>query len=200
MSARWRPALALAGVLAGESLSAAAHVVTTGFGPVADGIGHFAASPEDLIPAIALAVFAGLRGKAHARCVSRVLPLTWVAGGVAGLAFGAPLTVSLAWLPLVAMGGLVALDLRMPLAATAALALLLGAFVGYANGAFPHVRRLELAFGQHDDHVHVALLGLAVDVLRDGELERGQARPNQRARRLAPKCSFSERSASVGSW
>ena len=33
------------------------------------------------------------------------------------------------------MGGLVALDLRMPLAATTALALLLGAFVGHANGA-----------------------------------------------------------------
>jgi hypothetical protein len=37
--------------LAGGSLSAAAHVVTTGFGAVADGIGHFAVSPEDLIPA-----------------------------------------------------------------------------------------------------------------------------------------------------
>jgi hypothetical protein len=118
--------------LAGGSLSAAAHVVTTGFGAVADGIGHFAVSPEDLIPAIALAVFAGLRGKDHARRVSLMLPL---AGGAAGLAFGAPPTVSLAWLPLLAMGGLVALDLRMPLAGTTALALLLGAFVGYANGA-----------------------------------------------------------------
>jgi hypothetical protein len=40
-----------------------AHVVTTGMGPVYDGIGHLLLTPEDLIPAMAVALYAGLRGK-----------------------------------------------------------------------------------------------------------------------------------------
>ena len=39
-----------------------AHLIETGLGPVYDGIAHFALTPEDLIPALALAVLAGLRG------------------------------------------------------------------------------------------------------------------------------------------
>ena len=39
-----------------------AHLVTTGLGPVYDGITHFALSPDDILPALALALFAGLRG------------------------------------------------------------------------------------------------------------------------------------------
>ena len=43
---------------------ASAHLVTTGLGPVYDGIGHLVMTPEDLIPALAIAFFAGLRGAA----------------------------------------------------------------------------------------------------------------------------------------
>ena len=125
-------ALALALVLC--PLHAHAHLIATGLGPVYDGIIHFALTPEDLIPAVALALFAGLRGKDHARCVMFVLPLAWLAGGVAGTSIAAQFPASLAWLPLLVLGALVASDLRLPLAATTAIALLLGGFLGYANG------------------------------------------------------------------
>ena len=36
---------------------ASAHLVTTGLGPVYDGIGHLVMTPEDLIPALAIALF-----------------------------------------------------------------------------------------------------------------------------------------------
>jgi len=41
---------------------ARAHLVTTGMGPVYDGIGHLILTPEDLIPAFAVALFTGLHG------------------------------------------------------------------------------------------------------------------------------------------
>ena len=46
---------------------AAAHLVTTGMGPVYDGIGHLLLTTEDLVPAIAVALYVGLRGKALGR-------------------------------------------------------------------------------------------------------------------------------------
>jgi urease accessory protein len=63
-----------------------------------------------------------------------VLPGAWLLGGVAGTLAGAPALVIPAWLPLLALGGLVAADARLPLAATAAIAALLGIALGYANG------------------------------------------------------------------
>jgi hydrogenase/urease accessory protein HupE len=111
-----------------------AHLIETGLGPLYDGITHFALTPEDLIPALALAMFAGLRGTEHARRVMFVLPGAWLLGGIAGTLAGAPALVIPAWLPLLALGGLVAADARLPPAATAAIAVLLGIVLGYANG------------------------------------------------------------------
>jgi len=51
-----------------------AHFVTTGLGPVYDGLVHFVLAPEDLVPALALAALAGLRGAAHGRRVLFALP------------------------------------------------------------------------------------------------------------------------------
>lgn len=99
-----------------------------------DGIAHFALTPEDLIPALALAFFAGLRGKDHARRVIVVLPCAWLAGGIAGTLAGAPALAAPAWLTLLALGGLVAADTPMPVSATSAIAVLLGIALGYANG------------------------------------------------------------------
>jgi hydrogenase/urease accessory protein HupE len=48
-------------VLTGSARTAQAHLVTTGLGPVYDGISHFLLSPDDLIPVLALALLAGLR-------------------------------------------------------------------------------------------------------------------------------------------
>jgi hypothetical protein len=61
---------------------AEAHLVTTGLGPVYDGIGHLVLTPEDWVPVVALALFAGLRGAAAGRGALCLLPVAWVAGGL----------------------------------------------------------------------------------------------------------------------
>ncbi|HXX82430.1 MAG TPA: HupE/UreJ family protein [Casimicrobiaceae bacterium] len=127
---------ALLGMLAALAASPCdAHLISTGLGPVYDGITHFALTPEDLIPAVALALLAGLRGRDHARRVIFVLPLAWLLGGWVGTLTRTSMPPSLAWLPLLLLGGLVASDLRLPRWATTAIAVLLGAFLGYGNGA-----------------------------------------------------------------
>lgn len=112
-----------------------AHLIQTGFGPVYDGITHFATTPEDLLPALALALLAGLRGKAHGRRMIFVLPFAWLLAGIAGWATGPLALARLAWLPLLVLGGLVAADFRLPLTATTAIAAAVGLYMGLANGA-----------------------------------------------------------------
>lgn len=65
--------------------NAEAHLVTSGMGPLYDGISHFALSPEDFLPVLALAFFAGLRGAMHARVTLAILAFAWLAGGIAAL-------------------------------------------------------------------------------------------------------------------
>lgn len=114
---------------------AEAHLVTTGLGPLYDGLLHFALAPEDLVPVLALALLAGLRGVNHGRRALFVLPAAWLLGGVIGLTMHGG--ASLVWtaLSFVLLGGLVALDARLPLGATTLLAALLGLGHGYLNGA-----------------------------------------------------------------
>jgi len=114
--------------------SAQAHLVTTGLGPVYDGLVHVALAPEDLVPVLALAALAGLRGTAHGRRVLFVLPTTWLLGGVLGLTFGVGVIQLAPVASFLLLGGLVAADARLPLAATSALALILGLLHGYLNG------------------------------------------------------------------
>ena len=64
---------------------AEAHLNSTGLGPVYDGLSHFLRSPEDLVPVIALALLAGLRGAAYGRRALFVLPAAWLLGGFIGL-------------------------------------------------------------------------------------------------------------------
>ncbi len=130
-----RRAARCAVALAAFAPPAHAHLVETGLGPVYDGIAHFALTPEDLIPAAAVAVLAGLRGKDQARRVILVLPLAWLLAGLLGAATRVALPDSAAWLPLVVLGGLVALDRGLSAAATTAIAAALGLFLGFANGA-----------------------------------------------------------------
>ena len=114
---------------------AEAHLVTTGLGPLYDGLLHVALAPEDLVPVLALALLAGLRGVTHGRRALFVLPAAWLLGGVIGLTVHGG--VSLIWtaLSFVLLGGLVASDARLPLGATTLLAALLGLGHGYLNGA-----------------------------------------------------------------
>jgi len=114
---------------------AEAHLNSTGIGPFYDGLMHFLMSPEDIIPVLALALLAGLRGASFGRRALFVLPAAWFLGALAGLS---ALTANLhpfiaaGWFLL--LGGLVAADAKLSLRATTALAGLLGLYHGYLNG------------------------------------------------------------------
>jgi len=133
---RWTlAAVALAGWLLAPA-AARAHLVTTGLGPVYDGISHLLLSFEDLLPVLALALLAGLNGPAGGRRVLFALPAAWLAGGLAGFQAGiAPAPLGLAAPALLLLGGLVAADLRLGAATLTALALALGGLHGFLNGA-----------------------------------------------------------------
>ncbi len=115
---------------------AEAHLNSTGMGPIYDGLMHFLMSPEDLIPVLALALLAGLRGAAYGRRALFVLPAAWLMGGLAGLAAATvnPSAVLTAATFLL-LGGMVAMDAKLSLRTTTALAALLGLYNGYLNGA-----------------------------------------------------------------
>ena len=147
----------LAGVVLATALfpmPAQAHLNSTGMGPVYDGLLHFVLSPEDLVPVIALALFAGLRGTAHGRRALFVLPAAWLVGGLIGLAATTSVTPFLTTVSFLLFGGLVAADAKLSLRAMTSLAALLGLVHGYLNGA---------AMGQPDVGA-VALLGLVFAV------------------------------------
>jgi hydrogenase/urease accessory protein HupE len=115
---------------------AQAHLVTTGLGPVYDGVGHFFLSPEDVLIAVALALFAGLRGPSAGRTVIVALPLGWLVGGIAGLYSGmtpvdgqVPSAVSL-----LLAGILIAADAALPGVWVSIVALVLAAAHGFYNG------------------------------------------------------------------
>ena len=67
---------------------AEAHLNSTGLGPIYDGALHLLLSPEDLVPAFALALLAGLRGVRYGRFALFALPAAWLLGGLGGMAAG----------------------------------------------------------------------------------------------------------------
>jgi hydrogenase/urease accessory protein HupE len=133
---------------------AEAHLVTTGLGPVYDGISHFLVSPEDLVPVLVMALLAGQCGPETARRVLLALPASWLVGGlVAFVAPPAPPT-ELTGLIFILLGGLVAAHLRPPVAAVIALASVLGLFKGFINGSAISSARADM----------VSLLGIVATV------------------------------------
>ena len=125
---------ALAG-LASAASPAEAHLVTTGLGPVYDGLAHFVLSPEDLVPVVALALLAGLRGPTPARWALFVLPAAWLAGCLAGRFAAMPVGDFLPAASFVIVGGLVALDAPLPTVAIVGLTGLIGIAHGFADQA-----------------------------------------------------------------
>jgi hydrogenase/urease accessory protein HupE len=112
-----------------------AHLNSTGMGPFYDGLMHFLMSPEDIIPVLALALLAGLRGAEFGRRALLVLPSAWLLGSLFGLAAAAVkgnALVSAIWFLL--LGGLLAANAKLSLRLTTALAALLGLYHGYLNG------------------------------------------------------------------
>lgn len=115
---------------------AEAHLVTTGLGPVYDGMAHLALSPADLAIIIALVLLAAMRGARQGRWVLAVLPAAWLIGGVGGVMF--PVTASLDWatgLVFLLAGALVALDCKLPLPIVITLTAMIGTVDGYSTGA-----------------------------------------------------------------
>lgn len=117
-------------------LPAHAHLVTTGLGPYYDGITHFAVSLGDVLPAIALAVLAGLHGARAGRRTLFALPIAWFVAGLAAIAHPVAVTVPLLpALALLGLGGWIALDRQAPDAAITALAIGLGLAGGYFSAS-----------------------------------------------------------------
>ncbi len=114
---------------------AAAHLVTTGMGPVYDGIGHLLLTPEDLVPVIAVALYVGLRGKAPGRRALFFFPLAWLAGGFAGLMITGTPAFPLPVLSFLLLGGLIAADLSLPDNIVSTLVIAVGITHGFYNGA-----------------------------------------------------------------
>ncbi|MEO8055240.1 MAG: HupE/UreJ family protein [Acidobacteriota bacterium] len=126
------PAAALLALLFARH--ADAHLVTTGLGPVYDGIGHLLLTPEDLVPIFALSLYAGLRGARAGRLALFVLPAAWLAGGLLGLRLGGVTTAPVAAVSFILLGILVAADVKLPDGAVAVLAAGLGFVHGFLNG------------------------------------------------------------------
>ncbi len=130
---RWGGVVAVAVMLCIPS-RASAHLVTTGMGPVYDGMVHLLQSPEDLVPVIALALYAGLRGAAAGRRTMFLLPLAWFAGGLAGSMIHVAISFPVPAITFLILGGLVAADQKMRPFAVAGLATLVGFIHGFLNG------------------------------------------------------------------
>jgi len=114
---------------------AEAHLPTIGLGPVYNGIFHLLLSPEDLIPAIALALLAGQRGAGSSRRVLWILPIAWLAGGFTGMFVGTPRGSAVTCFSFLLLGGLIAANAKLSVPLTIALAAMLGFFHGYLNGS-----------------------------------------------------------------
>jgi urease accessory protein len=135
-----RPRLILFGVTLAATLFAApsahAHLMNTGLGPFSDGLMHLVVTPEDLLPVIALALLAGLRGPRFGRAVLFALPVAWLVGSAAGWLLVPPITLPVAeTIVTIGLGVLLATDRPLPLIWVAGLAVLLGLLHGLLNGS-----------------------------------------------------------------
>lgn len=116
------------------SSHADAHLITSGMGPVYDGIGHLLLTPEDLIPVLAIALYAGLRGAVVGRRLMFILPLSWFVGGVIGSTANISIFFPIEAIAFVIFGGLVATDLCLPAETITGLIAFLGIVYGFLNG------------------------------------------------------------------
>jgi hydrogenase/urease accessory protein HupE len=114
---------------------AEAHLVTTGLGPIYDGISHLLMSPDDLVPVLAMGLLAGLNGSTAGRRTLFALTGAWVLGGVAGFLAGHGLVpAAITAVSFLVIGGLTAADRRLSPAIVTALAVALGLLHGWLNG------------------------------------------------------------------
>ena len=131
-----------------------AHLVTTGLGPVYDGISHLALTPEDLLPTLAVALLAGLGGARYGRLTLFAVPAAWLAGGLAGLVLKTAVNPYLTTVSFLVLGGLVAADLNLSPRVMITLISIFGLFHGYLNGSVMAQAKLGL----------LGLIGITVTV------------------------------------
>lgn len=115
---------------------AEAHLVTTGLGPIYDGISHVLMSPDDLVPIVAMALLAGLNGPAAGRRALFAITGAWLVGGAAGFVAGTtviPIAATAA--SFLVLGVLAAIDRRLSPGLVTALAIAVGLLHGWLNGA-----------------------------------------------------------------
>ena len=138
-AARRRLAITGCAVFAAAALwpsPAEAHLVTTGLGPIYDGISHVLMSPDDLVPILAMALLAGLNGRPASRRTLFTLTAAWMVGGVAGFSSGHSLVPGAAVaLSFLVLGGLTAVDWRLSPRVVTVLAVVVGVVHGWLNGA-----------------------------------------------------------------
>lgn len=104
-------------------------------GPFYDGMSHVFLTPDDLLGIAALALFSGLCSRRCGRHVVWILPASRVAGGAAGLLQQNELIFPVATaVSCLALGALLAVQEKIPLAAVDVLALAFGFFHGFLNG------------------------------------------------------------------
>jgi hydrogenase/urease accessory protein HupE len=114
---------------------AEAHLVTTGLGPIYDGISHVLMSPDDLVPVLAMGLLAGLNGPVAGRWTLFALTGAWLLGGIAGFLAGHALVpAALTAASFLVLGGLTAVDRRLSPTVVTALAIALGLVHGWLNG------------------------------------------------------------------
>ncbi|MBW2476597.1 MAG: HupE/UreJ family protein [Deltaproteobacteria bacterium] len=115
-------------------VSAFAHLVTTGLGPVYDGIGHLVMTPEDLIPVLAIAFYAGMRGAAPGRYALFTLPVAWFAGGLLGVFFTGLPSLPTPAISILILGVLIASDCKISDRLFFVIVLAVGFIHGALNG------------------------------------------------------------------
>jgi len=126
--------LGVLGVLFLLPAAAFAHLVTTGMGPVYDGIGHLLLTPEDLVPVIALSLYCGMRGARAGRYAMFMLPLAWLLGGLVGLNLDLDVTIPVPALSFLLLGGLIAADANLPDQLIGPMTVMIGLLHGVFNG------------------------------------------------------------------
>jgi urease accessory protein len=116
------------------SQNADAHLVSTGAGPFYDGTAHFFLTFEEILPVIALSLFAGLRGPRYGRWMIVVLPFCWIAGGILGFSKAVALPTFITGFVMLITGALLAVDWKLSIKIVIGITAFFGLLLGFLNG------------------------------------------------------------------
>ena len=111
-----------------------AHLVSTGAGPFYDGSAHFFVSFEEILPVIALSLYAGLRGTRYARWTLVIVPACWILGSGIGMRIPDTPLFLVSTVLLLLCGVLLASDWKISVAAYCWIAAVISALLGFVNG------------------------------------------------------------------